>query len=53
MQMFDWLVCYMLKISHQKQEGFIKAGKDLFSSRNDNQVFYAKTLAIIFMEVII
>lgn len=50
MQMFDWLLCYMLKISHQKLESSLKAGKDLFTARNDNQIFYSKTLAIIFIE---
>lgn len=49
--MFDWLLCYMLKISHQKLENSLKAGKDLFTARNDNQIFYSKTLAIIFIEV--
>lgn len=49
--MFDWLICYMLKVSHSKLEASLKSGKDLFTARNENQVFYSKTLAIIFMEV--
>ena len=51
MQMFDWLLCYMVKISHQKLEASLKSGKDQFTARNLNQVFYSKTLAIIFIEV--
>lgn len=49
--MFDWLLCYMLKISHSKLEAKLKDGKDLFQARNENQVFYSKTLSIIFIEV--
>ncbi len=52
MQMFDWLMCYLLKASHQKLDESLKAGKDLFTARNENQVFYSKTLAIVFIEVI-
>lgn len=49
--MFDWLMCYLLKISHEKLEESLKLGKDLFTARNENQVFYSKTLAIVFIEV--
>ena len=49
--MFDWLLCYMLKSAHQKLEASLKSGKELFTARNDNQVFYSKTLALIFIEV--
>jgi len=52
MQMFDWLMCYLLKASHQKLDESLKAGKDLFTARNENQVFYSKTLAIVFSEVL-
>ena len=49
--MFDWLMCYLLKISHEKLEESLKLGKDLFTARNENQVFYSKTLAMVFIEV--
>jgi hypothetical protein len=51
MNMFDWLLCYMLDKSYKKLEHNLKQGKDLFTARNENQVFYSKTLAIIFIEV--
>ena len=52
MNLFDWLVCYLLKRCHEKIESEIKnSGKDTFSSKNDSQVFYLKTLSVCFMEV--
>ena len=51
MNMFDWLLCYMVDKSYRKLEQNLKQGKDLFTARNENQVFYSKTLAIIFIEV--
>lgn len=51
MQMFDWLLCFMVKKSHDKLDKSLKTGKDSFTARNDNQVFYSKTLSIIFIEV--
>jgi hypothetical protein len=53
MQLFDWLLCYLLKSSHQKLFQNLKDGKDLFTARNENQIFYSKTLALVFMEVFI
>lgn len=50
--MFDWLLCFLLKKSHQKFEQNVKSGKDLFTVRNENQVFFSKTLAVAFIEVI-
>ncbi|CAF0988482.1 unnamed protein product, partial [Brachionus calyciflorus] len=50
MEMFDWLICYMVKISHDKLQNNLKKGQDLFTARNENQVFYSKSLALIFME---
>lgn len=50
--MFDWLSCYLLKISHKKLDGNLKSGKDAFTARNQNQVFYSKNLSIVFIEVI-
>lgn len=48
--MFDWLLCYMLDKSYAKLDKNLKAGKDLFMARNESQVFYSKTLSIIFIE---
>ena len=51
MNLFDWLVCYLLKISYEKVEAEGKLGKNSFTSKNNSQVFYLKTLSICFMEV--
>jgi acyl-CoA oxidase len=51
MQMFDWLLCYVLRNSHSKFEKSLKEGKDIFTARNENQIFFAKTLSIVFIEV--
>lgn len=50
MEMFDWIICYVTKISYEKLKSNLDKGLDLFSARNENQVFYSKTLATIFME---
>jgi hypothetical protein len=34
MQMYDWLLCYMLKISHTKLNANLKSGKDAFTILN-------------------
>jgi hypothetical protein len=52
MQMFDWLICYVLKNAHSKYEKSLREGKNAFTARNDNQVFFSKTLSIIFIQVI-
>lgn len=51
MEMFDWLICYMTKISYERLQKCLKKEQNLFNARNESQVFYAKTLAIIFIEV--
>jgi len=50
MQMFDWLLCFVLTKSYERYEKNIKCGKDSFTARNENQVFYANTLSIVFIE---
>ena len=51
MQMFNFLLCFALRNAYEKLERSLKEGKDTFTARNENQVFSAKTLAIIFIEV--
>jgi hypothetical protein len=53
MEMFDWLLCYMTRACYEKQDKSIKAGKDAFQAKNENQVFFSKTLSIIFIEVFV
>lgn len=50
--MFDWLLCYVLRNSYKRYEKSIKDGKESFTARNENQVFFSKTLSIVFIEVI-
>ena len=52
MDLFDWLICFIIKQSYDKLDASLKSGKDSFTARNDNQVFHSKSLAIIFMEVL-
>lgn len=51
MQMFDWLLCYILRNSHAKYDQSIKSGKEAFNARNENQVYYSKALSLVFIQV--
>lgn len=48
---YQWLVCYLLKITSGKIEKQLKSGKSDFWAKNDSQVYYAKNLAIAFIQV--
>lgn len=50
MEMFNWLLCFTLKNAHDKLENGLMIKKGQFQSRNDNQAYSSKTLAIIFIE---
>lgn len=47
---FDWLVCYLLQTSYNRVQAHQAMGKDLFTAKNDSQVFYARTLSIAYTE---
>lgn len=49
--MFDWLLGYVLKNAHAKYEKSLKEGNDAFVARNENQVYYSKTLSLVFIQV--
>ena len=49
--MFDWLLCFTVKTAHDKLETNLKVCQEPFEARNKSQVYCAKTLSIIFMEV--
>lgn len=49
-QMFDWLLGYVLKNAHAKYEKSLKEGNDAFVARNENQVYYSKTLSLVFIQ---
>lgn len=48
---FQWLVCYLLKLSHDKLESNLNTGNSRFTAKNNCQVFYAKNLAIAYFQV--
>jgi len=50
MRMYQWLVCYLLKTSANKYDSSVRAGKDSFWAKNDNQVFYSRTLATAYIQ---
>eukprot|EP00112_Aurelia_sp_Birch-Aquarium-sp1_P007737 Seg1845.7 transcript_id=Seg1845.7/GoldUCD/mRNA.D3Y31 product="Peroxisomal acyl-coenzyme A oxidase 3" protein_id=Seg1845.7/GoldUCD/D3Y31 len=47
---YDWLVCYLLQESDKKFKEQVAMGKDLFTAKNDSQVFYCRSLALAFIE---
>lgn len=50
---YQWLVCYLFMQTNEKLEKNLKSGKDLFSAKNDCQVFYAKKLSIAYIQYFI
>lgn len=52
MDMFDWLLCFTLKNAHDKYESKLQTGRGAFHARNESQVYCAKTLSIVFIEVL-
>lgn len=51
MNAYQWLICYLLKRSWEKVNSQIKTGKLEFWARSDSQVYYSKTLAIMYIQV--
>lgn len=49
---FQWLTCYLLKLTAEKRETREKRGEPKFSVRNNTQVFYARKLGIAYIEVL-
>ncbi|CAH1988782.1 unnamed protein product [Acanthoscelides obtectus] len=49
-EIYQWLVTYLLKISHEKLENQLKSGKLQFWAKNDTQVYYAKSLAVAYIQ---
>lgn len=48
MKIYDWLVTYLLKKSHDNFEAHLRTGKSQFDARNLNQLYYSKSLSIAF-----
>ena len=48
---FDWLQSYLLVKSAERLQEQLKKGKDEFTARNDSQVFYCRSLAMVYCDV--
>ncbi|KAJ8913816.1 hypothetical protein NQ315_003725 [Exocentrus adspersus] len=47
---YQWLVCHLLQMTHNKIESLISSGNSSFWAKNNSQVFYAKSLATVFIQ---
>uniref|UniRef100_A0A1Y1K0L4 Acyl-coenzyme A oxidase n=1 Tax=Photinus pyralis TaxID=7054 RepID=A0A1Y1K0L4_PHOPY len=51
LDMYQWLVCFLLRASFEKYETLTKVEKlDPFWAKNESQVFYLKNLAIVYIQ---
>lgn len=48
---YQWLICHLLKSSAEKYQNNLKQHGDSFRARNDNQIFYAKDLTLVYIQV--
>ena len=48
---FDWLQSYLLVKSAERLQEQLRKGKDEFTARNDSQVFYCRSLAMVYCDV--
>lgn len=51
MNAYKWLVCYLLKESYEKVQRLTNQGADPFTAKNNAQIFYLRTLSIVYIEV--
>lgn len=51
MEAYKWLICYLLKISSEKLECLTQQGVDAFTAKNNTQIYFLRTLSIVYIEV--
>jgi len=47
---YQWLVCYLTESTVDRLKVHQAQGKDAFTAKNESQVFFARTLSIVFVE---
>lgn len=47
----NWLCAWLLEQTGQRLDSLKNAGKSSFEARNEIQIFYAKTLSLVFAQV--
>ncbi|XP_046681221.1 peroxisomal acyl-coenzyme A oxidase 3-like [Homalodisca vitripennis] len=47
---YQWLICYLTKSTFQRLKINQSHGKDMFTAKNNSQVFFARTLSIAYIE---
>jgi hypothetical protein len=50
LEMYQWLMCYLLEKTEFVLQSLLKDGKDSFTARNESQVFHARTLSLAYIE---
>ncbi|KAK9877075.1 hypothetical protein WA026_016103 [Henosepilachna vigintioctopunctata] len=50
-QIYQWLVCYLLRETYEKSQKAMQSGIDPFWVKNNHQVFLAKNLSIAYTQV--
>lgn len=48
---FQWMICYLLRQTYAQLQLLKDQKKDLFTAKNDSQMFFARDLSIVFAEV--
>ncbi|XP_022909362.2 peroxisomal acyl-coenzyme A oxidase 3-like [Onthophagus taurus] len=47
---YEWIVMYLLKSTYERIERLKKSGLDQFTAKNEGQVYYARSLAIAYIQ---
>ncbi|KAJ1530925.1 hypothetical protein ONE63_005764 [Megalurothrips usitatus] len=47
---YQWLVCYLLTLTEKKVASLRASGRDAFTAKNQSQVFYARSLSVVYIE---